>query len=86
MTQSDPLQFAPLPRKVLTSEQACVYLLLDHSHPGDVPRQLRALRRLVDTRKLLRATLYRKERSYLVSDLDAFLSKCRKGGKSQDDS
>jgi hypothetical protein len=63
--------FKPIEPVVFTPEEACQYLRLDEGR--DMPRALRALRRLVDGKKLIRPCMYQGGRMFLRSELDRFL-------------
>ena len=71
------LEFRPVEQQVFTALETCKYLRLDVGREDNEQAQLNALDRLVDQRKLIKPTMYRKQRLFRKVELDRFLEYCQ---------
>ena len=61
---------------IMTAEEACRYLRLDLER--SMPLALKALNRLVDEKKVLTPTMYRKRRMYTRAECDRMAEKMQR--------
>ena len=74
--EAEPPEPPPVLPEVMTAEETCRYLRLDIER--SMPLALKALNRLVDEKKVLTPTMYRKRRMFTRAECDRMAEKMQR--------